>query len=82
MNIEIYYRPTCPYCIKALKLLDDKKLKYTKYDITDNDKLRREMITRSGGGFTVPQLFFDNRHIGGCSELYALNDKFWKQLMK
>ena len=82
MNIEIYYRPTCPYSVRALDYLDKKKLKYEKYDITDRPDLKREMITRSGGSFTVPQAFINDIHVGGSTELLALDDKIWKKLMK
>ena len=81
MNIEIYYRPTCPYSVKALEYLDKKKLKYTKYDITDRPDLRREMITRSNN-FTVPQAFINDIYVGGSTELLALDDKIWKKLTK
>lgn len=84
MEIEVYYRPTCPYSIRALKLLDEKrenmpKLKYTLYDITGMPSLREEMIERSDRK-TVPQVFINGEHIGGCDDLYALDDKFWKKL--
>lgn len=79
MKIEIYYRPTCPYSMRALELLDTKRLKYTLYDITDNPSLRDKMIERSNRK-TVPQIFINGEHIGGCDDLYALDDKFWKKL--
>lgn len=79
MEIEVYYRPTCPYSIKAIKLLDEKRLKYTLYDITGMPSLKDEMIERSGRK-TLPQVFINGEHIGGCDDLYALDDKFWKKL--
>lgn len=70
--IEIYTKPTCPYCINAKTLLAKKNLEFTEYNINDKSRLRKEMITRSSGGTTVPQIFIHNQHIGGCDELYAL----------
>ncbi|MDA0910213.1 MAG: glutaredoxin 3 [Proteobacteria bacterium] len=72
--IEIYTKPTCPYCINAKTLLNKKGVTFTEYNISDKPKLREEMIKRAAGRTTVPQIFIDNQHIGGCDDLYALED--------
>ena len=72
--IEIYTKPTCPYCINAKALLKDKGVTFTEYDISENPELRTKMITHALGRTTVPQIFINNQHIGGCDDLYALED--------
>lgn len=68
-NVIIYYRPTCPYCRKALELLESKPtLNITKLNINEHPELREEMINKSGRT-TVPQIFIDGEHIGGCDDL-------------
>jgi len=74
-NIEIYYWTTCPYCTRARKLLDSKGVTYTGYDITGDDAARAKMVERTGGPRTVPQIFVDDRLIGGCDDIHALEDK-------
>ena len=71
-NIEIYTKAFCPYCSRAKALLDQKGADYAEYDITMDQAKRAEMIDRSGGGSTVPQIFIDDRHIGGSDEMAAL----------
>ena len=73
VNIVIYTKPTCPYCIKAKGILTEKGQKFTQINIEGNDDLRSEMIRKSGGRHTVPQIFIDNDHIGGCDDLVAYN---------
>ncbi len=72
--IEIYTKPTCPYCINAKALLSTKDVTFTEYNISDRPELREEMINRASGRSTVPQIFINNQHIGGCDDLYALED--------
>ena len=72
--IEIYTKPTCPYCINAKALLSKKDVTFTEYNISDRPELRKEMMDRASGGTTVPQIFINNQHIGGCDDLYALED--------
>lgn len=81
MKIEVYYRPICGFSKKAINLLDEKNLKYTLYDITDKPSLRDKMIERSNRK-TVPQIFINEEHIGGCDDLYNLDDDFWKNLRR
>jgi len=71
-NIEIYATPTCGYCHAAKRLLSSKDANYTEYDLFRVPDKRREMMQRARGRRTVPQIFIDGAHIGGCNELYAL----------
>ena len=70
-HIIIYTKATCPFCIKAKGLLTQKAQKFTEIDITGNDSLRTEMMTKANGRHTVPQIFINNEHIGGCDDLFA-----------
>jgi glutaredoxin 3 len=72
MKIEIYTKSTCPYCYRAKDLLVKKKLEFTEYDLLDNPELRTEMIERSGGLSTVPQIFINDKYLSDCDGLYAL----------
>lgn len=74
-KVEIYATGSCPYCVRARALLDDKGVPYTEYRIDQQPELRPEMERRAQGGTSVPQIFIDDRHIGGCDDLYALNGK-------
>ena len=74
-NIEIYTTPFCGFCYQAKSLLNDKGVDYIEVDIISQPKRHSEMIERAGGLQTVPQIFIDNRHIGGCDELYELEAK-------
>ena len=73
-KIEIYTKPDCPYCHAAKDLLTKKGLAFTEIDILGKADLRAAMITRAKGGVTVPQIFIKGRHLGGCDDLYRLND--------
>lgn len=72
-NIVIYSKAVCPYCVKAKFLLKRKKVDFTEI-MVDSDSVREEMIKKSGGRMTVPQIFINDKHIGGCDDLYALED--------
>ncbi len=72
-KVEIYTKAFCPYCARAMKLLDSKGVSAEEYDITTGGPKRGEMIERSGGRTTVPQIFVDDRHIGGSDDLAALD---------
>ncbi len=75
-KIEMYYKPTCPFCKRAKQLLDSKGQKLHSYiNITEQPEKRDEMIKRSEGRTTVPQIFIDGIHIGGCDDLFALEAK-------
>jgi glutaredoxin 3 len=73
MTIEIYTKFGCPYCSRAKQLLSVKDVKFEEYDITMGGPKREEMIARAPGASTVPQIFIGDRHIGGCDDLYALD---------
>ena len=70
-NVEIYYKTWCPYCQRALALLDAKGVSYTGIDVTTDTVRELEMRERSGGT-SVPQIFVDGRHIGGSDDLAIL----------
>lgn len=71
--VTIYTKPFCPFCVRALALLKKKGADVTEISSAfDRDK-REEMIARSGGKRTYPQIFIGETHIGGCDELMALD---------
>ena len=75
-KVVIYMKPTCLFCVRAISLLqqisvDDLEI----IDISGNDSLRSEMIDKASGGKTVPQIFIDTKHIGGCDDLFALDSQ-------
>lgn len=70
-NIEIYTTPYCPYCIRAKQLLNSKGVQYQEIDVSTVAEQKDIMIQRSKR-HTVPQIFIDGQHIGGCDDLYAL----------
>jgi len=70
--IEIYTKAFCPYCTRAKRLLADKGVAFDEFDITMGGPKRKEMIQRAQGRSTVPQIFIDDRHIGGSDDLAAL----------
>jgi len=72
-KVEIYTKFGCPYCMRAKRLLDSKGATYEEYDITLGGPQRAEMIQRANGRTTVPQVFIDDRHIGGSDDLAALD---------
>lgn len=72
-DIEIYTKAWCPYCIRAKSLLKGKKQTYSEIDIGRDRAKREEMIQRADGRSTVPQIFIDGQHVGGCDELVALD---------
>jgi glutaredoxin 3 len=72
-KIEIYTKAFCPYCYRAKHLLDAKGATYEEIDITMGGPRRAEMLDRAHGRSTVPQIFIDDRHIGGSDDLAALD---------
>lgn len=72
-SIEIYSTPWCPFCIAAKRLLDRKGVAYEDTDVSGNAQLRQEMMQRANGRYTVPQIFIDGVHVGGCDDLHALD---------
>jgi glutaredoxin 3 len=73
-RITVYSGPHCPYCDKAKALLKRKNVAFEEFDVKEDDDRLDEMIKLSGGRMTIPQIFIDDKHIGGCDDLYALND--------
>ena len=73
-KIEIYTSALCGFCTAAKRLLDSKNIDYTEIDVTFDRPTRQAMTERAGGKTSVPQIFVDNVGIGGCDDLYALND--------
>ena len=71
-RVELYTKATCPYCGRARKLLDDKGVGYDEYEISQDSAKRSEMIQRSNGRTTVPQIFIGGRHVGGSDDLAEL----------
>ncbi|GAB4195357.1 MAG: glutaredoxin 3 [Coleofasciculaceae cyanobacterium] len=74
-KVEIYTWQTCPFCIRAKMLLWWKGVDYTEYKIDGDEAARSQMAERANGRRTVPQIFINNQHIGGCDDLYALDSK-------
>ncbi len=72
-RIEIYTSPFCGFCHRAKLLLNSKGADFTEYDVMMNRGEKARMVSRADGRQTVPQIFIDNRHIGGCDELHALD---------
>ena len=73
-SVEIYTREFCQYCQWAKELLSRKGVKFREINVTENGQMRQEMIQRANGGTTFPQIFVGQNHIGGCDELYALEE--------
>lgn len=72
VKITIYTTRSCPFCHRAKYLLDKKKAVYEEIDVGSSPELRQEMVQRSGRN-TVPQIFINSLHIGGCDELYEMD---------
>jgi glutaredoxin 3 len=71
-KVTIYTRAFCPYCSRALALLKEKKVAMKEIDAGMDAAKKAEMVERSGGARTVPQIFIDDKHIGGCDDMMAL----------
>jgi len=74
-TVEIYTTPYCPYCVRAKALLEKKGVDYSETDVSEDPRLRDAMTKRAGGSYTVPQIFIDGRHVGGCDDLHALDGR-------
>ncbi|HEY9815880.1 MAG TPA: glutaredoxin 3 [Candidatus Obscuribacterales bacterium] len=72
-QVEIYTWQTCPFCIRAKILLGWKGVSYTEYKIDGDGAARMRMAERANGRRSVPQIFVNNQHIGGCDDLYSLD---------
>lgn len=72
-KVIIYTAPICSYCVQAKRLLDRKGVAYDEVDVSRDPELRRKVVQLSGGRMTVPQIFVDDKHIGDCDGIYALD---------
>ncbi|BAQ71135.1 glutaredoxin GrxC [Rhodovulum sulfidophilum] len=71
-TVEIYTTSSCGYCHAAKRLLDGKGVSYAEFDVTADPGLRQQMMERADDGYTVPQIFIGETHVGGCDDLYDL----------
>ena len=71
-SVEIYTSPLCGFCHAAKRLLTQKNVSFTEIDVARAPEKRQEMMSRAHGRHTVPQIFIDGAHVGGCDDLYAL----------
>ncbi len=74
-QVEIYTWRTCPFCIRAKALLDSKGVEYTEYAIDGDEAARSQMAEKTGGKRSVPQIFIEGEHVGGCDDIHALDRK-------
>jgi len=74
-KVEIYTWQYCPFCIRAKSLLKKKNINFTEYKIDGDEDARELMIERADGRRTLPQIFIDNGGIGGCDDLYTLENE-------
>jgi len=72
--VEVYTTPYCPYCISAKELLRRKGVEFTEINVAGVPARRAEMVERANGLTTVPQIFIGANHVGGCDELYELDE--------
>ena len=73
-EITIYTTSTCPYCMRAKRLLTSKNAAFEEISIEGDPEARRTMMARAGGRTSVPQIFINGAHVGGCDDLHALDD--------
>jgi len=74
-KIEVYSGDYCPYCTRAKALLKQRNLDFIEYNVQDKPDKRVEMAERAPCVRTIPQIFINDRHVGGCDDLYALDKK-------
>ena len=75
INVDIYTTPYCPFCIRAKKLLVNKKVEFNEIDLSENPDKFEEMLSKSNGARTVPQIFVNGEHIGDCDHIHDLDQK-------
>ncbi len=73
-RVTLYTAGACPYCVQAKRLLGERRIAYEEIDVGTDETRRSEMIERTGGRRTVPQIFIDERHVGGYADLRLLAD--------
>ncbi|MCM0593155.1 MAG: glutaredoxin 3 [Gloeotrichia echinulata IR180] len=74
-KVEIYTWRTCPFCIRAKGLLNNKGVEFIEYSIDGDDEARAKMAQRANGRRSVPQIFINDKHIGGCDDIHDLETK-------
>ena len=74
-TVLIYSKDYCPYCQRAKALFDKLGQKYEEIDLMANPQRKSEMVSMANGRTTVPQIFVNGKHLGGCDDVYALHDK-------
>jgi glutaredoxin 3 len=72
-KVEIYTWMTCPFCIRAKNLLTRKGVEFTEYNVDGDEAARDKMAQRANGRRSVPQIFINDRHIGGCDDIHSLD---------
>lgn len=72
-SVDIYIKPTCPFCVRAKKLLERREIPYNEISIAGDEDLRNAMIERANGRSTVPQIFIGDHHVGGYDDLFMLD---------
>ena len=73
-EVEVYTTPVCPYCRSAKELLRRKGVEFREINVDAEPQRRAEMVARANGRTTVPQVFVGDAHVGGCDDLYALEE--------
>lgn len=71
-KVEIYTWSSCPFCIRAKNLLTNKEIEFIEYAIDGDEGARNKMAQRANGGRSLPQIFINDVHVGGCDDIYAL----------
>jgi glutaredoxin 3 len=74
-KVEIYTKGHCPYCHRAKALLEQKGVAFKEFKVDLQPELREKMIDRANGGYTVPQIFIGETHVGGCDDMFALESR-------
>lgn len=74
-KVEIYTKSTCGFCFRAKKLLEMKQVPIEEYAVDFGGEKKAEMVERAGGRMTVPQIFIDGKHVGGCDDLMRLEQQ-------
>jgi glutaredoxin 3 len=72
-KVEIYTWVTCPFCVRAKALLNRKGVEFTEYSIDGDEAARAKMAQRANGRRSLPQIFINDYHVGGCDDIHALN---------
>ena len=72
-KVEMYTWRTCPFCIRAKELLKTKGVEFVEYKVDGDETARAQMARRANGRRSVPQIFINDQHVGGCDDLYELD---------